>query len=138
MEAAPKKSWLPALAVLLALGCVAAGGVFLLRGKIFKRPVEHAGDSEEAQTKDTGKKHPRVTHPIPTNTSWTMDFTNAIVPESAAVGSIHGSGFLCERSTLQGGVLNLRQGKSAVRRYHVCRPSTRTIRWTMDGRCAEF
>ncbi len=112
MEAPPKKSWLPAVAAVVALLCVAAGGVFLLRGKIFKHPAEQASDSEETSSKDGGKKHPRVTHPIPTNTAWTLAFTNAVVPESAAVGSIHGSGFLCERSTLQGGVLNLRQGKN--------------------------
>jgi hypothetical protein len=40
--------------------------------------------------------------------------TNAVIPEATAVGIIHGSGFVCERATLTGGNLTLRQGNSGT------------------------
>lgn len=51
-------------------------------------------------------------YPVPTNTDWTLGTTNAVVPEENAGGRIHGHGFSCERATLQGGSLTLRQGAS--------------------------
>ena len=53
-------------------------------------------------------------YPIPTNINWTLDLTNAIFPETVAAGSIHRSGFKCEKATLQGGNLTLRQGRSGA------------------------
>jgi hypothetical protein len=35
-----------------------------------------------------------------------------VVPDEPAAGRIHGAGFRCERSVLQGGSLNLRQGRA--------------------------
>jgi hypothetical protein len=49
-------------------------------------------------------------HPIPTGVSWSLNLTNAPMPNSQVVGSIHGQGFLCERATLKAGRLSLRQG----------------------------
>lgn len=54
----------------------------------------------------------RVTYPVPTNISWTLDVEKAPLPSARAAGSINGAGFLCERATLQGGRLSLRQGRN--------------------------
>jgi hypothetical protein len=54
---------------------------------------------------------PRTIYPVPTNITWTLDLTNAVIPESTVAGSIHGSGFHSERATLTGGTLTFRQGK---------------------------
>ncbi|HWX18380.1 MAG TPA: hypothetical protein VN578_00610 [Candidatus Binatia bacterium] len=98
-------------AVLLVVCLLGVGGaVFLLRGKLFG-PAK----STTQVTNDLAAKPavPLVTHPVPTNTSWTLDLTNAIVPDEVAAGSIHGGGFLCERASLQGGNLGLRQGRTS-------------------------
>ena len=49
-------------------------------------------------------------HTIPQNVSWTLNVTNAPIPNAQAAGSVHGNGFLCERATLKGDRLSLRQG----------------------------
>jgi len=49
-------------------------------------------------------------HPVPTQVQWSLDVTNAPIPSGDVVGRIHGNGFLCERATLKGGRLSLRQG----------------------------
>jgi len=55
---------------------------------------------------------PSRTYPIPTNIIWTLDLTNAVLPDTPAAGSVHGSGFLCENAILRGGSLSLSQGKA--------------------------
>jgi DNA-directed RNA polymerase subunit RPC12/RpoP len=55
---------------------------------------------------------PKTVHPLPTNIIWTMDLTNAAIPEETVAGSVHGNGFLCERAIMRGGTLSLRQGKT--------------------------
>ena len=52
----------------------------------------------------------RSPHPIPSNVSWTLNTTNAPIPNGEVVGSVHGNGFLCERAVLKGDRLSLRQG----------------------------
>jgi hypothetical protein len=122
----PKTSMLPlagiGLVVLLGLGA----GVYFFRDKIFKKNVpeqaRHSGTSNQGG-KPKAPPPPKVTYPIPTNIVWSLELTNADVPESTAAGSIHGSGFFCERAVLQGVAaadaktparcdLNLRQGRS--------------------------
>lgn len=99
---------LPGLILLLVLAAI-VGAAFHWRDQILKvvnRPATgptHTGTNLQAVA-------PRTVYPIPTNISWTMDVTNAPLPEGTVSGSIHGSGFMCERATLQGGNLNLRQG----------------------------
>jgi hypothetical protein len=56
-------------------------------------------------------KEPGPVYPIPASTYWTMELVKAVTPEQTASGSVHGSGFLCEKAVLQGGTLSLRQGK---------------------------
>jgi len=51
-------------------------------------------------------------YPVPTNIQWSLEVARATLPESLAAGRIRGTGFQCERATLQGGTLTLRQGKT--------------------------
>jgi hypothetical protein len=53
-------------------------------------------------------------HPIPTGVAWTLNLTNANVPNGDVVGSIYGNGFQCERATFKAGRLSLRQGLIGV------------------------
>jgi hypothetical protein len=98
-----------ALAVIV---CAAGGATFAFRDKIFKS----SRDQTSSQTNGPGKKAvaatPPKVYPIPTNINWTLDLSEASIPEATAVGRIHASGFFCERATLQGGHLTLRQGRS--------------------------
>ena len=110
----PKRSparSLPVAAALLVLLCAAAAAAYLFRDRIFKLARQTAHGTTNAAARKIAAREPIVVHPIPTNIIWTLDLTNAVLPDSVAAGSIHGSGFLCERSTLQGGTLTLRQGK---------------------------
>jgi hypothetical protein len=100
---------IPIAAITLCLLLAAGGAAFVFRDKIFKSI--HVSDGS-GSTKKAAEKAPIVVYPIPTNVAWTLDITNVEIPDSPAVGSIHSNGFYCERSTLQGGTLTLRQGKS--------------------------
>ena len=91
---------------LVVVVCAAGGATFAFRDKIFK---SNRGQSDGAAKKIAA---PPKVYPIPTNISWTMDLSEATIPDATAVGSIHASGFFCERATLQGGHLTLRQGRS--------------------------
>jgi DNA-directed RNA polymerase subunit RPC12/RpoP len=99
-----RKSVIATIALVVVVGA-AGGATFAFRDKIFK--------SNRDQTQ-AGKKAvaPPKVYPIPTNINWTLDLSEATIPEATAVGSIHASGFFCERATLQGGHLTLRQGRS--------------------------
>jgi len=122
---APPRKGLPVAVALLLVVLLCAGGAaaFVFRGKIFRTTK----DGTVAQTNQTaGHKlasAPRAVYPIPTNVSWTLDLTNADIPDEKAVGSINGKGFFCERATLQAVLardakspprcdLTLRQGRS--------------------------
>ncbi len=53
---------------------------------------------------------PRLIYPVPQDIQWTLGLTKAAFPETVAAGRLKGIGFKCERATLQGGKLTLRQG----------------------------
>src|SRR5882672_10955031 len=101
---------LPIAAILLIVLCLGGAMAFVFREKIFK---SQAGDRRSSND-SSGKAHGFAKSPysIPTNILWTLELTNARLPESVAAGRIRGSGFFCERATLQGGTLTLRQGKT--------------------------
>jgi hypothetical protein len=105
-----RQSILAGMALLLMLGAAGAA-VFIFRDKIFK-PAGQNGIAGGQSSNQIAKIVPRTVYPIPTNFTWTLDLTNAFVPETVASGSIHGMGFYCERATLQGGNLTLRQGRT--------------------------
>ena len=105
---ASKLSIAAAIVVLLAL----AGAVFFLY-KQKKWPFQAAAPPPQKQAEAAKAKHPvappRI-YPIPTNILWTLDLTNADIPDAPVVGRLRGSGFSCERAILTGGTLLLRQG----------------------------
>jgi hypothetical protein len=107
-RSADRRKSLIATIALVVVVCAAGGATFAFRGKIFK------SSREQTQANAMGKKAlaPPKVYPIPTNINWTLDLAEATIPEATAVGSIHASGFYCERATLQGGHLTLRQGRS--------------------------
>jgi DNA-directed RNA polymerase subunit RPC12/RpoP len=104
-----RKSLIATIALIVIVGA-AGGATFAFRDKIFK------SSREQGQTNAPGKKAvaaaPPKVYPIPTNINWTMDLSEATIPEATAAGRIHASGFFCERAILQGGHLTLRQGRS--------------------------
>ena len=51
-------------------------------------------------------------YPAPTNISWSLNLANVAFPDTPVVGSIHSSGFSCEKATLKGGTLTFRQGRT--------------------------
>jgi DNA-directed RNA polymerase subunit RPC12/RpoP len=107
-QVSPLKSILPGMIVLLVLAAI-AGAAFHWRDKILKAVNRQRPGPANGGT-NLQTVAPKTIYPIPTNVSWTMDVTNAPIPEQTVCGSIHGSGFMCERATLQGGMLTLRQG----------------------------
>ncbi len=98
---------LPSLLLLLALAA-AGTAAFVWHDKLFKGSQGPGGTNADGKIGQTGTVA-RTAYPIPTNITWSLDVSNTI-PDAAAVGSIHGEGFLCERATLTGGNLTLRQG----------------------------
>ncbi len=102
----------PVAIALLLLICAAAAAAFIFRDKIFKTRKAADLPATNSVAKKTAEVVPMTINPIPTNFAWTLSLTNLSIPEVPAAGRIHGHGFLCERSTLQGGTLTLRQGKA--------------------------
>lgn len=103
-----KRKSLIATMALAVLICAVGGAAYAFRGKIFRS----SRDVAQAQTPGKKAAPPPKVYPIPTNIIWTLDLSEAKIPEATAVGSIHASGFFCEHATLQGGHLTLRQGRS--------------------------
>ena len=122
----PKASVLPLVGIGLVVVLGLGAGAYFFRDRIFKKNAPEqarAGGTTSKGGKQKAPPPPKVTYPVPTNIVWSLDLTNADVPESTAAGSIHGSGFFCERAVLQGVApgdaktparcdLNLRQGKT--------------------------
>jgi len=104
-----RKSLIATIALAIVV-CAAGGATFAFRDKIFKSNRDPA----QSQANGPGKKAeaPPKVYPIPTNINWTLELSETSIPEATAVGSIHSNGFYCERATLQGGDLTLRQGRS--------------------------
>ena len=114
VRSSPVREFLPTAGILLILLCVAGGAVYLFRSKSSAPHADKKQTKQETNQAAKQKVEPpaKSAYPIPTNIVWSLDLTNASFPESAATGSIRGSGFLCERSTIEGGNLSLRQGKT--------------------------
>jgi predicted RNA-binding Zn-ribbon protein involved in translation (DUF1610 family) len=108
-----RRSSAPAVAALLLLLCAAGAALFLLRDRIFKssRPPATAG-TNALSPQPIAPMALNTNYPVPTNISWTLDLTNALLPDTPIAGRIHGSGFFCERAVLRGGQLILAQGKT--------------------------
>ena len=113
LQTSSSRSSVPATIALVVLVCAAGAALFVFRDRILK--FAHPQPQVVTHTPPPPPAAPvplNATYPIPTNITWTLELTNAVLPETAAVGSIHGSGFRCEKAILRGGLLSLSQGKS--------------------------
>jgi hypothetical protein len=98
---------------LLVLLGAAGATLFVFRDRIFK-PFRAAAPigTNAPLPQPAAVVALNTNYPVPTNISWTLDLTNAVFPDTSAAGRIHGSGFLCEKAILRGGLLVLAQGKA--------------------------
>jgi hypothetical protein len=96
-----------------AILCTAGAALFVFRDRILKAVRAPAPAGTNALPQPVAPVALNTKYPIPTNIPWTLDLTNAVFPETPAAGSIHGSGFLCEKTILQGGHLSLLQGNAS-------------------------
>jgi hypothetical protein len=99
---------LPGLVLLLVL---AGGGAaaYVWRDKLSTLTGTKPGNGSSAQ-QSSNAPVPRTVYPVPTNIIWSLDITNATIPEARTAGRLHREGFFCEHATLTGGNLTLRQG----------------------------
>jgi hypothetical protein len=74
---------------------------------LFKRIASSSG-SEPAETPASLLA---ATSAAPANIHWTLDLSQAVIPEERATGCIRGQRFSCEQASLTGGALTLRQGE---------------------------
>lgn len=104
----PGSPLLPVIGIVVVLALAGAGAWFF-RDKLFSRRA----DTPIAATNQAPQKAaaPTTVYPVPTNIVWSLSLTNNDIPDATVVGSIHGHGFQCERATLQGPALSLRQVK---------------------------
>ena len=106
-----RRTSLPAVVGLLMLLCAAGAAVFYFRDRIFKSARAPAPPATNAVASPSAAPAPlHITHPVPTNIGWTLELTNAVFPDSTIAGKIHGSGFVCDKAVLVGGLLLFGQG----------------------------
>ena len=113
LKTSSPRTSIAALVALLVLLCAAGASVYAFRDRILKS-LHQAGSAgtNALPPQPTAPVARAVTYPIPTNFTWTLDLTNAVIPEATVAGSIHGRGFQCERAALRGGILSFSQGKT--------------------------
>jgi hypothetical protein len=92
-----KSIWPIAALGVLVLGTAAA---VVFRNDLFKPGGTASRLANRLGIKTAGESH------------WKLDLTGTAFPEATVMGRIHGTNFVCERVTLQGGTLSFRQGRS--------------------------
>lgn len=108
----PSRSSGPVLLAVVVLVCAAGAAAYFFRDKLPFKTSPHAQTTNATISRIPPPPPPAISYPIPTNIVWSLSLTNVEIPDEVAKGAIHGSGFVCERATLQGGSLSLRQGKN--------------------------
>jgi hypothetical protein len=102
---------LPAVVGLLVLLCGAGAAVFYFRDRIFKSSHAPAPPATNALVSKPPVPAPPNTAPaVPTNIAWTLELTNAVIPDTPVAGKIHGSAFAYNRAALVGGLLLVGEG----------------------------
>jgi len=112
LRTSPPRSSILVIVALIVLLAAAGAALFVFRDRIFKSA--HApppAGTNVSPSQLTASLALNTNYPVPTNITWTLDLSNAELPDATVVGSIHGSGFLCEKAVLRGGLLSLSQGK---------------------------
>ena len=113
LQPSSSRSSVPATIALVVLVCAAGAALFVFRNRILK--FAHPQPPAVTNTPPPQPAAPvalNTTYPFPTNIIWTLELTNAVLPDTVAAGRVHGCGFVCERTTLEGGTLSLRQGRT--------------------------
>ena len=108
---APEKSSPPPAIIFIVLFCVAAAGLFVYRGKIFKssgRPASPDANASGGQPTPVKPPKPVVVAPPANETNWMLDLAAVTIPDSTAAGRVHGRDFIYDRAILQGGTLTFR------------------------------
>lgn len=112
----PETKKFPVVAIVfgvLICGAVIGGVMFYLQGK---KPgndtTQNNQTNDVATTLTPTNAQPVVILPPPSSdaTNWTLNLDNAVIPDAPASGAVNGFGFSLERSTIQEGRLDLRQG----------------------------
>jgi len=111
MQPSSHRNSIPALIALLVVLGAAGAAVFHFRDRLLaalRRLAPAETNTVVSQPATPAPVNP--THPVPTNFSWTLELTNAVIPGTPAAGEIHGRGFACEKAVLHGGLLLFGQG----------------------------
>lgn len=105
-----KKFPVAALAAVVLVVAVAAAAV-VFRDKIFKPAVAPvAPQKSEAPTTAPPVTPPPVAAPVGSDRNWKLNLDGVVLPETPVAGRLSGREFTCQRATLLGGSLSLRQG----------------------------
>jgi DNA-directed RNA polymerase subunit RPC12/RpoP len=106
----------PMVVIAILIGIMAAVA-FVYRGTIFRTPTPLA--AKDGATNQTNQVHekksaPALPAPPSNDTNWVLNLKGAAIPEATAAGRVEGQDFICERATLQGGLLTLRNGDLSI------------------------
>ena len=96
--------------VIILIGIAIAVG-FVYHGTIFKSSTPLA--AKETAGDQTKKNASTLVAPPASDENWMLDLSDATIPPSPAAGRINGLDFICERATIQGGLLTLRYRDSS-------------------------
>jgi hypothetical protein len=100
--------------VLLIFVFIAVAVGFVYRGTIFKPHSPLAAKdraTNQAQHVEKIRPVPVLVAPPANDTNWTLNLKGTVIPDSVAAGRVQGRDFICERATLQGGLLTLHNGE---------------------------
>ena len=101
----------PIVAVVAGILVVVAVAAIMFRGKLFSPSPASTPPSTRSETSMAASPStPSAIAATVSDPRWKLDLAEAVLPDAAAAGRIAGKDFSCERATLQGGLLNLRQG----------------------------
>jgi hypothetical protein len=107
------RSAVPFISLVLVLLCAGVATFLLWRGQFLRADRKHATNQTNPASALPTVSLPKSPYSIPTNILWTTELGSVVIPETVVAGKIHESGFQCERATLNGGTLSLRQGKTS-------------------------
>lgn len=91
--------------------CAAGAAAIYFREQILKfvrAPASPATNPVASQP--AAPATPTLAHPVPANIAWTLELTNAVIPDTPVAGKIHGNAFAYDKAGLVGGLLLIGQG----------------------------
>ncbi|MGH7942283.1 MAG: hypothetical protein ACREE6_02310 [Limisphaerales bacterium] len=101
--------------VIVILVAIILAVAFVYRGTIFKPPnVAANGATNQPNQRHEKKAEPALAAPPANDTNWTLNLKGVLIPSSTAAGRVKGRDFICDRATLQGGLLSLRHESLSI------------------------